>query len=229
MIPQRVAQRVSGFFLVAFPLLVLSGCTRPVAVSATRNKPAVINLPPNGSLQAFQQIERELAKYDWGPAHDAACQGCSGAGDVTIRYVGKTKDIKPSQGPAQLRIVALIQNYSNQDVVHTPSGTTFKAMTKYLMWVHSKNSKAVWGFIELGPGYDPNPKPIGQLYLCGHKPPSQYDDANFQECEDRYPVNSTGLVKTAYASTTMAAEIPKKAWVSCDPDCCTGLTTFAAE
>lgn len=219
MFPHQVAPRVARALFGLLSLLVLITCTGQNMDGARKKKPAEIVLPPKGA-DTFQQIDRALAKFDWGPAHDAVCPGCPPPGDVTIRYTGMTKDIKPANGPANMRIVALIQNWSNQDVMHTPSGTTFKANTRYLMWVHSKNSKAVWGFIELGDAYDPNPKPIGLLELCGHKPPSVYDDANFQDCSDPYVSN--GGIKTAYAAPTMAGSISKPGWVSCDPDCCTG-------
>jgi hypothetical protein len=215
---------VARVLLGLLSLIVLITCTAPSTEGTRKKEPAEIPLPPKGA-DTFKKIDKALAKFAWGPAHDAPCQGCGESDDVTIRYTGMTKDIKPGNGPAKLRIVALIQNWSNQDVTHTPSGTTFKANTRYLMWVHSKNSQAVWGFIELGDGYDPNPKPIGLLALCGHKPPSVYDDANFQDCNDPYV--SRGGIKTAYAATLMAAAISKPTWVSCDPDCCTGTTSLA--
>jgi len=221
MFSHRIAPRAVRVMFALLPLVVLTVCTGQYAEGARKKEPAEIVLPPKGA-DTFQQIDKALARFEWGAAHDAVCPGCPPPGDVTIRYTGKTKDIKPGNGPVKLRIVALIQNWSNQDVMHTPSGTTFKANTRYLMWVHSKNSKAVWGFIELGDGYDPNPKPIGLLELCGHKPPSIYDDANFQDCDDRYVLK--GGIKAAYAASTMVGSISKPGWVSCDPDCCTGTT-----
>jgi hypothetical protein len=200
---------------------VLITCTGQGTEGTRKKQPAEIPLPPKGP-DAIQKIEKALAKFEWGSSHDAVCQGCRSPDDVTIRWIGMTKDIKPGNGPGNLRIVALIQNWSNQAVLHTPSGTTFKPNMRYLMWVHSKNSKAVWGFIELGDGYDPNPTAIGLLQLCGHKPPSVYDDANFQDCNDPYVAK--GGIKAAYAASTMAASIAKPTWVSCDPDCCTGTT-----
>jgi len=143
-----------------------------------------------------------------------------------------TKDIKPGNGPANLRIVALIQNHSNQDVMHTPSRTTFKANTKYLMWVHSRNSRAIWGFIELGERYSSKPEPIGLLESCGNGP-SPKDDADFKNCGDPHTASiSSAWIKPAHAASRgassqtarMAASISKPGWIGCDPDCCTGTT-----
>lgn len=224
MVPHRVAQRVAKLFFLVLPLFVFAGCPGPGPEKTTKKDPAEITLPGQGSALAFQQIERDLAKFDWGPAHNAECQGCLSAGDVTIRYTGMTKDIKADDGPAKLRIVALIQNYSNQVVTHTLSRTTFKANTKYLMWVHSRSDKkATWGFIELGPGYDPDPKPIGLLKYCDHATPSPTDDADFKNCGDPYNASTPSrLIKSAYASTNASPSISKSGWIACDPDCCTG-------
>jgi hypothetical protein len=199
---------------------------------ASRTKPAEINLPAPNTLATYEQIERSLAEFDWGPAHNAACQGGCQPGDVTIRSIGLTKDIKQDSGPAKLRIVALIQNYSNQPVTHTPSGTIFKAKTKYLMWVHSQNVRAVWGFIELGPSYESNPKYIGTLEDCRHynKPKSTWDDANFQDCTAKYTTTvRKGWVQPAYAAVQGIASINLPGWITCDPDCCTGTTNQVAE
>jgi hypothetical protein len=233
MISFRVASRVakSGIAVVALPLL--AGCNQRIGTPIPI-PPAEVTLPPKGTLISFDEVERALAKYQWGPAHDAYCQGCGTAGGVTIRSTGRTKDIKPDNGPANRRIVALIQNYSDRDVSHRPSGTTFKAKTKYLMWVGNRNSKAVWGFIELGPGYNPNPDPIGLLVACkgDHSGGNTWDDANFKKCDTAHALS--GGIQSAYASTrrqapdsaSMAAFIAEPGWVSCDPDCCTGTVGF---
>ena len=230
MVPHRVAPRVVKLFLVVLSLSVLAACPKP-GPTISKKDPAEITLPPNGSMQAFEQIERDLAKFDWGPAHDA-CDKCPAASNVTIRYTGSTKDISPGNGPAKLRIVALIRNYSTDDVLHTPSKTTFRANTKYLMWVHSKNSKATWGFIELGPGYESNPKELGLLVSCGHKDrTSLTDDADFKTCDDPYNASSSRrFIATAYAApqgsssqtVRVTSSISKPGWIGCDPDCCTG-------
>lgn len=230
MVPHRVAPRVAKLFLVVIPLSVLPACTERGQLSSAK-KPAEITLP-KGALtpQVLETIERDLAKYDWGPAHDA-CDKCPAASDVTIRYVGKTKDIKGDDGPANRRIVALIQNYSTQDVLHEPTNWTFRPRTKYLMWVHSKNRKATWGFIELGDKYDANPQEIGRLEHCRNGD-SPTDDANFKGCKDAHDSNaSSGLVRRAYAASEGAsstapasASISRPGWVGCDPDCCTGTT-----
>lgn len=224
MVPHRVAQRVARLFFLVLPLFVFAGCPGPGPEPTKKKDPAEITFPARPSLQAFQEIEKALAKFDWGPAHDAPCQGCKSPGDVTIRYTGLTKDITEGNGPANRRVVALIQNYSTQNVEHTPSGTIFKANTKYLMWVHSRNDrKTTWGFIELGPGYDPDPKPIGLLKYCDHATPSPTDDADFKNCGDPYNASTPSrLIKSAYASTNASPSISKSGWIACDPDCCTG-------
>jgi hypothetical protein len=204
----------------------------------SRKKPAEINLPSPGS-GAFQNIERDLSKFVWGPAHDADCGACA-PGDVTVRATGLTKDINVKSGPQRLRIVAVVQNWSGHNVKNDATGYTFKAKTKYLMWVQvlQGETKTSWGFIELGSAYSPKPKPIGELVSCNHshQRASVEDDANFQECTDPYPIaSSSSWIKQAYAAPRTkgnhapetAASIPKKPWISCDPDCCTGLTTLA--
>jgi hypothetical protein len=131
-----------------------------------------------------------------------------------------TKDIKADNGPAKLRIVALVENTSGQPVTHNPSAVVFKPNTKYLMWVNRRNDKkAVWGFIELGPDYTPTPQAVGLLIDCGHTVSSPTDDADFKNCDD-YAFFQR--IKTAYAEPAAAAYIAKTGWVGCDPDCCTG-------
>jgi hypothetical protein len=236
MFPHRVAPRVEKLLCVLLPLFLFAACEKPEPEGRPKKEPAEISLPPQASAQAFQQIERDLARFDWGPAHDAECTGCQPPG-VTIRSTGLTKDLTGNNGPANLRIVALIQNHSNQPVEHTYSHTTFKANTKYLMWVHSqKDKKAVWGFIELGPDYNPKPKALGLFENCVHTrrvPPSPTDDANFYDCD--YAHTSSTWIKSAYASPpqpTATASISMAGWVACDPDCCTGTikpTTYGAQ
>lgn len=206
--------------------IALVGCPPTTLRSTPRNKPAEITLPAVGSPQAFAQILTDLSEYAWGPARYADCNGCP-ARAVSIRSTGLTHDIKVGSGPTKLRIVALVKNLSNQDVVHTPSGTTFLAGTDYLMWVSKRNdNKATWGFIELGPGYTSMPQPIGILHDCGHNsPPSGYyaDDADFKDCKD---LHYSGGVQAAYAAPpTAVLTISKPGWVLCDPDCCTGTKT----
>lgn len=220
----RFATRVATVCLQIL-FLALVSCQQPLQTA--RKKPAEVTLPAKGSLKAVQEVDKLLAKFEWGEAHDAACAGCA-PGDVTIRAIGLTKDLKGSKGPAHRRIVALIQNYSDQDVVHSLYKRTFKANTRYLMFVEGRKSdnKATWGFISLGDDYDPDIQPIGLFENCQvHKPASTIDDANFQECTDPYPPRtSSGWIKSAFAATMAGGTIAKPGWVSCDPDCCTGTT-----
>jgi hypothetical protein len=222
----RFATRVATVCLQVLPLLLFVACQQQMAVPPKR--PAEVPLPPKGP-KAVQEVDKLLAKFEWGEGHDARCQGCA-PGDVGIRPIGLTRDIKGSKGPDKRRIVALIENYSDQDVGHTLYSRTFKKNTRYLMFVEGRKSdgKAMWGFISLDSDYDPNTPPIGLLVNCpSHqdKPHSTIDDANFQDCDDPYPPRSaSGWVKSAFAATTAAASISKPGWVSCDPDCCTGTT-----
>jgi hypothetical protein len=216
------AQPMSRLLLGTISLSAVLACTSRNPVLVLKKTPAEITLPP-ASATAFEDIEVALSRFEWGPGHDATCQGCPTPG-VIIRSIGSTKDIQASNGPAKFRVVALIQNFSNQAVTHTPSGTIFKAKTRYLMWVHSRgDKKAIWGFVELGPDYDPKPKAIGLLIDCGHPTPSPTDDADFYACEDVHrSAGASGWTKVAYASTLASASISKPGWVACDPDCCTG-------
>lgn len=227
MVPHRVALRVVKLCFVVLPWSLLAACRSEPGPQISRKDPAEIALPKESfTPQLLERIEKDLARFDWGPAHDG-CDGCQAASDVTIRYTGKTKDIRGNNGPKQPRIVALIQNYSTQDVLHKPTNTTFSAKTKYLMWVHNNNKgQAVWGFIELGPNYKPRPDNIWELRNC-QDPPSPTDDANFRNCGERHASNSSGgLIKPAYAATqgtpSLAPFISKPSWIGCDPDCCTG-------
>lgn len=234
MVSCRFAPRVGAVCLAIFAVIILDACPQPYVQPASRKKPAEIDLPAQNSLATYAQIERDLSRFDWGPAHDAVCKGGCQAGDVTIRSIGATKDIKQDSGPAKLRIVALIQNYSNHPVTHTPSHTIFKPKTKYLMWVHSRNTKAVWGFIELGQDYNSTPTYIGTLEDCRHhkppKPVSTIDDANFQDCDAPYLLTHRGgWTQSAYAATQGLATIDLPGWVTCDPDCCTGTTNQLAQ
>jgi hypothetical protein len=213
----RFARRVVIFCTAVTVTFVFAGCPLPTT-RAPYKRPAEINLPPKGTPQAFEQILRDLGQFDWGPSHYPQCAGC--ARDVSIRSTGMTKDVKAKDGPPKMRIVALIDNFSNQDVAHVPSSTTFKAKTKYLMWVHRQSDgQATWGFIELGDAYTPTPQPIGLLKDCGHTKPSPTDDADFKDCSDY--AFFTG-VQTAFGAPTAAASITKPGWIACDPDCCTG-------
>jgi len=215
----RFARRVVIFCTAVAVPFIFAGCPFP-GTRAPYKRPAEINLPPKGTAQAFEQIISDLAQFDWGPSHYAQCVGCQTARDVSIRYTGMTKDVKANDGPLKMRIVALIENSSNQDVAHVPSSTTFKAKTKYLMWVHRQSDgQATWGFIELGDAYTPTPQPIGLLKDCGHTKPSPTDDADFKDCSDY--AFFTG-VQTAFGAPTAAASITKPGWIACDPDCCTG-------
>ena len=218
----RFARRVVIFCTAVTVPFIFSGCPSPTT-RAPYKRPAEINLPPKGTPQAFEQILRDLGQFDWGPSHYPDCAGC--ARDVSIRYTGKTKDVKAKDGPLKMRIVALIDNFSNEDVAHVPSSTTFKANTKYLMWVHRQSDgQATWGFIELGDAYTPTPKPIGLLKDCGHATPSPTDDADFYDCS--HYASFTG-VQTAFGAPTAAAVITKPGWIGCDPDCCTGTKYVA--
>lgn len=223
MFPHRVAPRVANRFCLVLSLLVLAACSK-TSQEAPKNQPAEITLPANPSKAAFDEIEKDLAKFESGPSHDAECRGC--LAPVTIHSTGLTKDIKGDSGPARMRIVALIHNTSGQAVEHTASGKTFKANTKYLMWVHSQSDrKAVWGFIELGPDYTSKPQAIGLFENCTHPTPvekSTIDDANFQTCDHAF--TSRNWIKTAYASPQGYASVSNPGWVGCDPDCCTGTT-----
>ena len=232
MMPHRVALRVANFFCLVGPVMALVACTAELA----RKKPAEINLPKTGSPAAFAQIEKDLAGYGFGQEHkltSAQCPACRAPDAITIKSTGLTKDIKGINGPANLRIVALINNGSGEDVDLTPaSGTkqyTFKANTKYLMWAHSEGKKAIWGLIELGPAYDWHPKKIGSLDNCAHStpyPPTPTDDADFKDCN--WKSSASGWIKSAYASPLRPpallgpASITSPTWISCDPDCCTG-------
>lgn len=236
MISSRFATRVATVCLQVLPVLLFVACQQQMAVPP--KQPAEVTLPAKGSPKAIQEVDKLLAKFEWGEAHDAPCQGC-GTGDVSIRPIGLTKDLKGSQGPDKRRIVALIQNYSDQDVDHLqydvnhkPYKWTFKANTRYLLFIDSRKSdkKTTWGYIPLDSDYDPEIKPIGFLENCpDHKPKSTIDDANFQECTDPYPPRTSSVwVKSAFAATRAAATISKPGWVSCDPDCCTGTVNAAA-
>jgi hypothetical protein len=232
MVPHRVALRVVKLCFVVLPWSMLAACRTEPGPEISRKDPAEITLPKESfTPQLLERIERDLARFDWGPAHDR-CDGCPAANDVTIRYTGKTKDIRGNNGPQQQRIVALIQNHSAQDVLHRPTNTTFSARTKYLMWVHrNKNSEAVWGFIELGPNYKPRPDNIWLLQHC-RDADSPTDDADFKNCGEKHAIHpSSGLIKRAYAapqgSRSLTAFISKPSWIGCDPDCCTGTNQRA--
>jgi len=211
---------------------VFGACPQPT-MQGTRKKPAEVTLPPKSSLKAVQEVDKLLAKFEWGEAHDVTCNGCAD-GDLLIRPIGLTKDIKGSKGPDRRRIVALIQNYSDQNIDHTLYHWTFKANTKYLMFVEGRKSdgKAMWGFIRLDSDYDPDIEPIGRLKNCQdhdadsqHKQAADKDDAYFMDCSDPYPPRvSSAWIKSAFAATRAGASMSKPGWVSCDPDCCTGTT-----
>ena len=227
MISSRFAIRIALACRRILPLLVIVAC-QPQPMQTSRKKPAEAPLPAKGSANALREVDKLLAKYEWGEAHDAPCAGCA-PGDVSIRVIGLTKDLKGSKGPDHRRIVALIQNFSDQDVVHSLYKRTFKANTRYLMFVDVRkpDNKATWGFISLDSEYDPEIAPIGLFENCKvHRPASQIDDANFQECGDPYPPQaSSSWIKSAFAAAAAAGgTISKPGWVSCDPDCCTGTT-----
>ena len=228
MICSRFATRVAAVCLQVLCLAVVS-CRQPL--QTPRKKPAEVTLPAKGSPKAIQEVDKLLAKFEWGEAHDAPCPGCA-PGDVSIRPIGLTQDIKGSKGPDKRRIVAMIENYSDQDVIHTLYNWTFKANTRYLMFVEGRKSdgKAMWGFIRLDKDYDPDIDPIGRLKNCQdhkadslHKEAAKIDDAYFMECTDPYPPRvSSGWIKSAFAATRLPGSMSKPGWVSCDPDCCTG-------
>jgi len=215
-----LTRRVQIHVVLGIGTLLLAACHFRGIQTTARKKPAEISLPATGGPAEFKQIIDDLSAYAWGPGHVT--------NGVRIRSTGATKDIKAASGPAKLRIVALIENTSNQDVDHTPSGTTFKANTTYLMWVN-KGSKgqSQWGFIGLDNTYTNNPQPIGDLYWCKHTKPSPDDDADFKDCGDDY--NAFALVNKAQAAERPTAfAIAKAGWIACDPDCCTGLRTLAS-
>jgi hypothetical protein len=218
------ARQTVGVLGVLAVQIALVACPAVGVRDVLRHDPAVITLPPRGTPGAFDKIIHDLGAYTWGPAHYAVCTGCQSAQDVSIRFTGKTKDVKPSDGPATLRIVALIRNWSTQEVLHQPSGVTFKPNTTYLMWAHrTKAKRAVWGFIELGSDYTDNPQPLGYLDSCGHPwKPSLHDDADFADCSKYAFLPS---VPVANAAGGLMATISAPGWIACDPDCCTGTKT----
>lgn len=163
-----------------------------------------------------------------GQWHDAPCTGCQAAGEVQIRSVGPTKDIKANDGPPR-RLVAQIRNTSGENVTHGPSHFVFEAGKTYLVFVSraaAPSTNAQWGMTVFGLGYDPNAV-IGPLVACADSVTSpKIDDAAFYDCGDAHALaERRSLVKTAFAGERLpavVATIPKRVWISCDPDCCTG-------
>ena len=224
MLAQRLAARAVGLLSCVMLGAFFSSCaTTEFYPSSARA--AEINFPEDLTAADSSALEGQLTAFTWGPAHYAECNGCAQPHEVRIRAVGKTKDIKANDGPKHRRIVAMIENISNEDVYHTPSGVTFQAHSKYLMWVSrdTATGHATWGMFKLAVGHIPGQ--IGLLTSCGHEIGSYaIDDANFYNCGDAHV--SFSLITKAYAAPThtrgATAAIVKRTWVSCDPDCCTG-------
>ena len=115
-----------------------------------------ISLPDTLTAQDSTALETQIAQFA-GPWHDAPCTGCQANGEVKIRAVGKTTDIKANDGPPR-RLVGQIQNTSGEDVTHGPSGFVFKAHKTYLLFVSraaSPATNAQWGMTVFGLGYNP--------------------------------------------------------------------------
>lgn len=184
-------------------------------------------LTANDSARVDSMIN-SVAREGW---HDAPCDSCSAPGEVQIRAISKTTDIKAHNGPANLRVVAVIRNTSNEDVKHGPSHFVFKAHGVYLLFVSRRpdpDSVAVWGFTRFKIGSVLSP--IDSLEECEHQTnPSRKDDANFYNCGDAHAqARGVSLVKSAQAASrpVTTATIPRRGWISCDPDCCTGAGTY---
>lgn len=164
--------------------------------------------------------------------HDAPCDQCAHQGEVRIRAIAKTTDIKAHSGPPRRRAVAAIWNNSDEDVTHGPSGFVFKAHRIYVLYVSraaAPDTNSEWGLTPFAIGHVH--APIGALEACpdggGY---TKTDDANFYNCGDAHATSSgITLVKTAYAAPrrTLLPTIPKRGWISCDPDCCTGAGTYS--
>ena len=73
MVSCRFAPRVGAVCLAIFAVIILDACPQPYVQPASRKKPAEIDLPAQNSLATYAQIERDLSRFDWGPAHDAVC------------------------------------------------------------------------------------------------------------------------------------------------------------
>jgi len=214
----------SAFVSLAVLMAITLSCNQEPQMQA-------ISLPDALTPQDSTALETQIAQFA-GPWHDAPCTGCQAQGEVQIRAVGQTKDIKANDGPPR-RLVGQIKNTSSEDVIHGPSGFVFKAHHMYLLFVSRADSPATnaqWGMTVFGIGYDPN-YVIGPLQACGDPVTvPKIDDAAFYDCGDRHAsVKPRSLVKTAYAGERLpvAATIPKRAWISCDPDCCTGAGSVA--
>jgi hypothetical protein len=224
MISYRSGSRVLRIGLAMFASVVVAAC-RPSIRETPREKPAEIALPSQGSLIAFEDIRKALVEFPRGPGHFADCQGCTDPRSVSIQSIGLTKDIKAGAGPAKMRVVAMIHNYSTDPVQHTSSRVTFKSGTDYLMWIAREKggTRAVWGLIELGPDYANGFKPIGPLNDCGHYT-SKISEADFRDCTKEVTGKKVigGFIKSAYAAPVMQATITLSTWISCDPGCCTG-------
>jgi hypothetical protein len=198
-----------------------------------KNKVTVALAPPGSfTAQDSAAFADSLEKYG-GPWHDAYCTGCQAPG-VRIRAISKTRDINAKHGPDSPRVVAEIQNRSDVDVTHGPSQFVFKARRNYVMIVSrtgGAGSPAQWGLTHWGIGYDPKPV-IGPLDACGDPVTNpKIDDANFYNCGDPHASSSAAsFVKTAFGAEVtpnLLAVIPKRGWISCDPDCCTGAGTYS--
>lgn len=165
--------------------------------------------------------------------HNAPCDSCHDSTEVQIRAIAKTTDIKAASGPAHRRILAAIRNRGTEDVYHDSSHVVFKASGIYLLYVQRgapPDTTTVWGITRLAIGHIK--PPIGHLVECEHATRAdRVDDANFFNCGDAHATASRiSFVKTAYAAPRRtlppAASIPKRGWISCDPDCCTGGGTY---
>jgi len=224
----------------------LVACTAAFAMALSCNDKGKENYPPQQRQQLAEltlgdsitaqdstDLDHTINSAGLTAWHNAPCNYCKDPTEVQIRAIAKTTDIQAGSGPAHRRIVAAIRNRGNEDVWHAPSHVTFKAHGVYLFYVAraaSPNKNTVWGITRLKVGRIT--PPIGDLEECEHTPnPSRVDDANFYDCGDVHKTASHfSLMKTAYAAprtTPPAAAIPKRGWISCDPDCCTGAGTYS--
>jgi hypothetical protein len=222
-------RRAAGTTMVIVPFLMslnIFACRptpEPLPVIAVSD-----TLSAQDSVRIATQLTR--ARGGW---HDAPCVGCQQPGEVQIHVVGKTTDIKAKDGPMTPRAVAVIRNRSDEDVVLGPTNFRFQAKHWYLMIVSrgsGADTNAKWSLIPFKIGADFRPV-IGDLVDCGDPPTNpKIDDAGFYNCGDRhYGSASIHLIKTAYAARrALLATITKTGWISCDPDCCTGSSTYAA-
>jgi hypothetical protein len=196
-----------------------------------------VYLDTTGTVVNLDSIRNQLTQFK-GPTvsfeRRATCAGC--VVKVELTRLGKTRDIKPDDGPDPARQIAYLKNTDTTD--STEMYKMAPGQTYALQIGRSKSGAADWSVVEIPPGH------TGVLRVTAHGPITSctphhtpgLSKVTFANCDDHagdvfFPGSAmidfkalkamlTGMAKS-FAHPFRGEMLERRAWFSCDYGCCT--------